>query len=272
MAMTRGTRISMLPGAGALFALRAIGLALLVRWIYSVSDIASRALLFAMLSSPWAFLNALFVFLLIVQPGARARAERPYHPWPQWLRQALRGLAAFGFLFAAWSIGVFVVTEGWQSTLDAIAQSNGWLVVVPCLYLAVVVLCRPRALWRTQVAAQRFAIGRYAIALDGATQTAMIWMESRKVGQYDARELSVKWSGPARPQPAAAAPAVGAAAPDASPTAAPLPAGPGAQVELLWESPAAGGNKRRTVMQMSLRRERDRQAAGALDAALHRLA
>jgi hypothetical protein len=254
VAMTPGTRISMLPGAGALFALRAIGLALLVRWIYSVSEIASRALLFAMLSSPWAFLNALFVFLLIVQPGARARAERPYHPWPQWLRQALRALAAFGFLFAVWSIGVFVTAEGWQSALDALAQSNGWLVVAPCLYAAVVVLCRPRALWRTQVAAQRFAIGRYAIALDGATQTAMIWVESRKVGQYDARELSVKWSGRAL-------------APHAATTAT-----PGSRVELLWESPAAGGSKRRIVMQMPLRRDRDRLAAGALEAALHRLA
>ncbi|MCV9992615.1 DUF1329 domain-containing protein, partial [Burkholderia pseudomallei] len=54
-------------------------------------------------------------------------------------------------------------------------------------------------LWRTNVAARRFAVGRYAISVDTLTRTAIVWMESRKVGQYDARELSVRWPGRTAP-------------------------------------------------------------------------
>ncbi|MDI9682851.1 hypothetical protein QM334_39955, partial [Burkholderia cenocepacia] len=84
---------------------------------------------------------------------------------------------------------------GWRRALHAVTATNGWLVAAPALYAAIVWICRPRPLWRTNVAARRFAVGRYAISLDVLTRTAIVWMESRKVGQYDARELSVRWPG-----------------------------------------------------------------------------
>lgn len=124
---------------------------------------------------------------------------------PQWLRQALRAFALIGFLFAVWSIGAFTWAAGWRRALHAVTATNGWLVAAPALYAAIVWICRPRPLWRTNVAARRFAVGRYAISLDVLTRTAIVWMESRKVGQYDARELSVRWPGRVAP----AAPAAG---------------------------------------------------------------
>ncbi len=181
------------PGAGIIFALRAIGLVLLARWLYSMSQMGYGASFSAMASSPWASINAVFLFLLIVLPGAQARAERPFHPLPQWLRQALRLFAFLGLLFALWSIGVFVWAAGGRRTVHAIAETNGWFVAAPALYAAVLWICRPRALWRTNFAARRFAIGRYAVALDPATRTVVVWAESRKLGQYDARELLLKW-------------------------------------------------------------------------------
>ncbi|KVE34115.1 hypothetical protein [Burkholderia sp. TSV86] len=205
MARTKTTRATPAPGSGVIFALRAIGLVFLARWLFSMSLMGYRASLSAMASSPWACINVVLIFLLLVLPGAQARAERPFHPLPQWLRQALRLFALLGFVFAAWSVGVFAWAAGWRRALHALAVSNGWLLAAPALYAAVIWMCRPRALWRTNVAARRFAIGRYAIALDGVTRTVVVWMESRKVGQYDARELSVRWpAGVAGPDAAAA--------------------------------------------------------------------
>ncbi|KOS82421.1 hypothetical protein DM56_2205 [Burkholderia mallei] len=193
MARTKPTRANPAPGSGVIFALRAIGLVLLARWLFSMSLMGYRASLSAMASSPWACINVVLIFLLLVLPGAQARAERPLHPLPQWLRQALRFFALLGFLFAAWSVGVFAWAAGWRRALHALTVSNGWLLAAPALYAAVVWVCRPRALWRTNVAARRYAIGRYAVSLDMLTRTVVVWMESRKVGQYDARELSVRW-------------------------------------------------------------------------------
>lgn len=199
MARTKPTRANPAPGSGVIFALRAIGLVLLARWLFSMSLMGYRASLSAMASSPWACINVVLIFLLLVLPGAQARAERPLHPLPQWLRQALRFFALLGFLFAAWSVGVFAWAAGWRRALHALTVSNGWLLAAPALYAAVVWVCRPRALWRTNVAARRYAIGRYAVSLDMLTRTVVVWMESRKVGQYDARELSVRWpKGPSR--------------------------------------------------------------------------
>jgi len=126
-------------------------------------------------------------------------------------------------------------------------------------------MCRPRPLWRTNVAARRFAVGRYAISLDTLTRTAIVWMESRKVGQYDARELSVRW--PGRAAPAAGEPAAQAAA--VPPRRGSLFRRP--KVELLWDSPAAVGHNRQIVMRAPLATEGDRVAVLALDAALKQI-
>jgi hypothetical protein len=259
-----------------MFTLRAIGLVLLARWLYSMAEMGYGESLSAMASSPWASINGVFLFLLIVLPGARARPERPFHPLPQWLRQALRLFAFLCLLFALWSIGVFVWAAGGRRTINAIAETNGWLVAAPALYAAVLWICRPRALWRTNPAARRFAIGRYAISLDAATRTVVVWAESRKLGQYDARELSVKW-------PAASAiererlTAQGADAVCSS--NAPVVAAASrahswarrSQVELLWDSPAAVGHNRQTVFRATLATDGDRTSAHALDATLRQV-
>jgi len=75
-----------------IFALRAIGVVLFARWLFSMSQMGYRASLSAMMSSPWAFVYLVLIFLLLVQPGAAARAERPFHPLPQWLRLPVRDL------------------------------------------------------------------------------------------------------------------------------------------------------------------------------------
>lgn len=206
MARTKITRASPAPGAGVIFALRAIGLVLFVRWLHAMAQMAWSTLS-TMASSPWACVNLVFLFLLMTLPGAAARAERPSHPLPQWLRQALRLFALLGLLFAVWSVGAFVWFAGWRRALHAVVASNGWLVVAPVLYAAVVWICRPQPLWRTNIAARRFAIGRYAISLDVLTRTVVVWMESRKVGQYDARELAIRWPrGTVLPPPAVVEP------------------------------------------------------------------
>jgi hypothetical protein len=297
---TRPTPTATVPGAGTLFALRAIGLVILARWLHSMAQMDFLAALQAMASSPVACLNLVFLFLLIVLPGAKARVDRPFHPLPQWLRQALRFFGLLGFLFAIGSIGMFVWGAGWRRTVHAVADANGWLVAAPALYAAVVWICRPRALWRSNFAARRFAIGRFAVSIDAATRTTVVWQESRKVGQYDARELSVRWlsgapeGGAAAPRPALLPAPAQTPADDAigteettAPTAAAEPAiaaqQPGSapavaeragntvrrpKIELLWDSPAAAGHNRQTVFRARLASEGDRTAARALDSAL----
>jgi len=283
LARTKETRANAAPGAGTIFALRAIGLVLLARWLFSMAQMDLGAALSAMVSSPWACINLVFLFLLIFLPGARAVAERPFHPLPQWLRQALRLFAFLGFLFAVWSVGAFAASAGWRRTVQTVAATNGWLLAAPALYAAVLWICRPRALWRTNVAARRFAIGRYAVALDPVTRTVSVWAERRKVGQYDARELSVRWAAAqgVRGTPAAARTVVfatagepdGRAAPRA--TAAPSLArgafGRRPKIELLWDSPAAAGHNRQTVFRTALTTEGDRVAARALDTSLQQV-
>ncbi|MBN3855454.1 hypothetical protein G3N59_18920 [Paraburkholderia sp. Ac-20340] len=306
MARPRPTRAATVPGAGTLFALRAIGLVILARWLHSMGEMEHfLTSLEAMASSPAACLNLVFLFLLIVLPGAKARVERPFHPLPQWLRQALRCFGLLGCLFALWSIGAFTWFAGWRRAVHAVAETNGWLVVAPALYAAVVWICRPRALWRTNIAARRFAIGRYAVSIDAATRTTVVWLESRKLGQYDARELSVRW--PSGEQGAAAvsqpvapimpvAPLADAAdvVVDAHATDSPaLPASTGTslvpvvaaraathtqirerrpKIELLWDSPAAAGHNRQLVFRVRLASVSDREAARALDTALQQAA
>jgi len=263
LARTNDTRAAAVPGAGTLFALRAIGIVIAARWLFSMAQMNFLAALAGMASSPWASINLVFLFLLIVLPGASPRVERPFHPLPQWLRQALRLFAVLGLVFAVWSIGAFAWTAGWRRAAHAIAATNGWLVAAPALYAAVVWICRPRALWRTNVAARRFALGRYAVSVDPATRTTVVWAESRKVGQYDARELSVRW--PAADGAAASAAPAGAARRSRFARFAP---GRRPKVELLWDSPAAAGHNRQTVFRTPLATDGDRVAARALDAVL----
>jgi hypothetical protein len=285
LARTKETRATAAPGAGTIFALRAIGLVILARWLFSMSGMDIVSSLSAMASSPWACINLVFLFLLIFLPGARAQAERPFHPLPQWLRQALRLFAFLGFLFAVFSVGAFVWSAGGRRAIHAVAATNGWLVAAPALYAAVLWICRPRALWRTNVAARRFAIGRYAISVDVATRTVVVWVESRKLGQYDARELSVHWpdgQGDANAALVAAPAAVldtaevvtaasigsasAAAVPGAAAHAGWLHRRP--KVELHWDSPAAAGHNHQTVFRAALVTEGDRVAARALDTSL----
>ncbi|MFP6558518.1 hypothetical protein WJ542_09360 [Paraburkholderia sp. B3] len=284
MARSRPTPTVAVPGAGTMFALRAIGLVILARWLFSMAQMNFIASLEGMASSPWACINLVFLFLLIVLPGAKARVERPFHPLPQWLRQALRFFGLLGCLFALWSVGAFVWMSGWRRAVQAVAATNGWLVVAPALYAAVVWICRPRALWRSNIAARRFAIGRYAVSLDAATRTTIVWLESRKVGQYDARELSVRWLQEAPPAVVPASPPgpEGTVLAEVAATAAgPLSPAPSSgatavqhaahrrpKVELLWDSPAAAGHNRQTVFRVRLATDGDRMAARALDAAL----
>jgi len=259
------------------FALRAIGLVLAARWLLSMSQMGYLSSMRAMTSSPWACVTLVLLFLLLFLPGARARAERPLHPLPQWLRQALRLLALLSFLFAVWSVGFFTWTAGWKNAVHALAETNGWLLVAPALYGVVLWICRPRALWRTNIAARRFAIGRYAISIDTATRTAVVWAESRKLGQYDARELSVKW-------PEGMVESTGSDGSDGSDgfespaTVAVVPKEGGlfgrdarAKMELLWDSPAAAGHNRKTVFRAALASEGDRKTARALDASLRQI-
>ena len=273
MARTKQSSASPAPGAGTVFALRAIGLVLAARWLFSMSQMGYLSSLRAMTSSPWACVTLVLLFLLLFLPGARARAERPLHPLPQWLRQALRLLALLSFLFAVWSVGFFTWAAGWKDAVHALAETNGWLLVAPALYAVVLWICRPRALWRTNIAARRFAIGRYAISIDTTTRTAVVWAESRKLGQYDARELSVKW-------PDGMASDTGAAGLESSATAVVVvPTKRGLfgrdarpKMELLWDSPAAAGHNRKTVFRAALASEGDRKTARALDASLRQSA
>jgi hypothetical protein len=249
-----------------------------------MSEMDLTASLSAMASSPWACINLVFLFLLIFLPGARAVAERPFHPLPQWLRQALRLFAFLGFLFALWSVSAFAVSAGWRRAAQAVAATNGWLLAAPALYAAVLWICRPRALWRTNIAARRFAIGRYAVSLDPLTRTVSVWAERRKVGQYDARELSVRWADVAgtrsatAPTPVIALHAAGdtgagiaSSSSSGAPSLARAAFGRRPKIELLWDSPAAAGHNRQTVFRAALTTEGDRVAARALDSTLRQV-
>jgi len=283
-----------IPGSGTLFALRVIGIVFLIRWVHSMSDFGLAALLQAMAGSAWACINLAFIALLIVLPGARARAERPAHPMPQWLRQALRALGALGFLFAAWLVCYYFFVSGAAAALRAVRDANGWPLVAPALFAATIWLCRPRPLWPTNPVARRYAIGRFAVMLDVPQQTAIVWAENRKMGQYAIQELALYgarslW--PARnslpkPAPAVAQSPSSSAAQDAQSGVPADPAAPrpraawvnlpefdatrSRSLALLWSSPAAAGHNRHLVFRATLWRAADRFAAQALDAALRR--
>jgi hypothetical protein len=169
------------------------GVVLVAHWLFSMSQMDFAGVLMSMAASPWACVNLVFLFLLVVLPGAKARADRPFHPLPRWLRRTLRLLALLALLFWAWMV-VFAWPASVQRSLSAVVQGDGWLLVTPALFAVVIWTCRPRALWHTSIAAKHFAIGRYAVLLDEATHTVVVWAEARRIGQYDARELAVHWA------------------------------------------------------------------------------
>lgn len=252
-----------IPGSGTLFALRVIGVVFLIRWLHSMSQFGLASLLQAMAGSAWACINAVLIFLLVVLPGAKPRAERPAHPLPQWLRQALRALGALGFLFAAWLVCYYFFHSGWQAALGAVKDANGWPLVAPALFAAVVWLCRPRPLWPTNPVARHFAIGRYTVMLDVALQTAIVWAENRKLGQYAIQELSVCGSRsiwPSRSSFPRAAASVSSG----------FESRRARSVALLWSSPAAAGHNRYLVFRATTWNQADKFAAQALEAALRR--
>lgn|GEM_PF-3700091 len=230
--------VAPVPGAGILFALRVIGVVLVLRWLFSMSRMDFSGVLLNMASSPWACVNFVFLFLLVVLPGAKARANRPFHPLPRWLRQTLRALALLVLLFCAW-----IVTFAWpgdeRRTLSVVAQGGGWLLITPALLVVVIWICRPRALCHTNIAAKRFAIGRYAVLLDDATHTVEVWAEARKIGQYAARELTLRCTRGGR----------------------------FSHIELCWDAPAAVGHHQ-CVFSALCGRRKTRRVAQALGAAL----
>jgi len=255
------------PGSGTVFALRAIGIVFFARWLHAMPQFGLTALLQAMAGSAWACIQALAIFLLIVLPGAKPKAERPYQPLPHWLRKSLQVLGVFGFLFAGGGVGYFVYASGGHAALQALQDSNGWLVIAPLLFATVVWLCRARPLWPTNPVLRRFSIGRYTVALDAATQTAIVWAENRKLGQYALNELALRASHGLLPPPLK------------SPhhdlrRALPAPASFDAlgarYVSLLWDSPAAAGHNRHVVFRAALWAASYKFAAQALDTALRR--
>ncbi|HMC44477.1 MAG TPA: hypothetical protein VKJ77_04045, partial [Caballeronia sp.] len=74
MARSKQSSASPAPGAGTVFALRAIGLVLAARWLFSMSQMGYLSSMRAMTSSPWACVTIVLLFLLLFLPGARARA------------------------------------------------------------------------------------------------------------------------------------------------------------------------------------------------------
>ena len=65
LARTKQSSASPAPGAGTVFALRAIGLVLVARWMLSMSQMGYISSMRAMTSSPWACVNLVLLFLLL---------------------------------------------------------------------------------------------------------------------------------------------------------------------------------------------------------------
>ncbi len=258
MVVRMSTAVHPISGAGTLFALRAVGCVLLVRLLFAMSLAGYGASLTVIASSPWACINIALIFLLLVLPGAYPRAEFPFHPLPSWLRQALRCFALLGLAFTVWTISAFAWLASWRGVWQAVITTNGWLMTVPVLYVFVIWLCRPRPLWPTNLAAGRFAIGCYAVSRSSAARIVTVWAGSRKLGQYNASELSVRLL--PRVVETATMTSGGIAAPRrwlSRPKA-----------ELLWNSPAAAGHNGQRVFRVRLTTRRDRDAARSLEAAL----
>lgn len=230
-------------GSGTVFALRAIGLLLLVRWLHSMDEAGFATVLQQIPRSPMALLHVFFIFLLIVLPGARPGAGKPFHPLPRWLRQLLRVFAWLGLFMTLATMGAFVFSDGPRALFDALGASNGWPAVLAVLYLAVAWLCRARALWRTRATAGHYAIGRFGIALESQTGNVTVWDQNRKIGQYAAQSLQLE-----RRQATLFT-----------------------RVILHWHSLAAVGHNRRRVIDTRVFSAGEKRSAEALAVALERL-
>ncbi|MGI4983331.1 MAG: hypothetical protein ACRYGL_08385 [Janthinobacterium lividum] len=237
-------RENAIPGSATLFALRAIGILFVARWLYSMSEVGFAAILNGIGSSPVAILHLLYMFLLIALPGARPGVAHPFQPLPRWLRQVLRVLSVLGGVFAVVSIVFYALHAGLEELMLAVRDSNGWLVVAPALYFLAAWLCRRRAVWRTRATAGRFAIGCFGVEIDPDTRNATVWDQNRKIGQYAASELGV------RQERAAAATT---------------------RIDLIWSSLAAAGHNRQRVFRVRTLGNAARASALALETALRRV-
>lgn len=230
------------PGGTTVFALRAIGILFVARWLYSMSELGFADVLNSIGSSPVAILHLLYLFLLIALPGARPGPLHPLQPLPRWLRQLLRILSVLGGGFALFTVLFYAFHEGTDAWIDAVRDSNGWLLVAPLLYFLAAWLCRRRPIWRTRATAGRFAIGCYGIEIDPATQHATVWDQNRKIGRYASGELTIRQ--------------------DRSSAMT--------RIELIWSSLAAAGHNRKRVFRVRSLKSSDRASALALENALKR--
>nr|WP_284700908.1 hypothetical protein [Robbsia betulipollinis] len=226
-----------------MFALRAIGILFIARWLYSMSEAGFAEILDDIGSSPVAILHLLYLFLLVALPGARPGAAHPFQPLPRWLRQLLRALSLLGGAFAVLSIAFYALHAGFGELAVAVRDSNGWLVVAPLLYFLAAWLCRRRAVWRTRATAGRFAIGCFGVEIDPDSRNATVWDQNRKIGQYAASELAV------RQERALAV----------------------TRIDLIWSSLAAAGHNRQRVFRVRTLGNAERASARALDTALRRI-
>ncbi|SDV51005.1 hypothetical protein [Chitinasiproducens palmae] len=230
-------------GSGTVFALRGIGLLLLVRWLNSMSDGGFGATLQQIPRSPTAILHLLFILLLLALPGAKPLAGKPFQPLPRWLRQTLRVLSLAGILFVLAAFGSYWWGAGPRALLYVVRDANGWPAVLLVLYAAVAWLCRARPLWRTRAIAGRFAVGRFAVALDAVNAHAVVWDQNRKVGQYPVSALRIQQRRGRL----------------------------FTRFTLSWTSLAAAGHNRRCIIDTRIASSGERRSADALDAALTRM-
>ncbi len=129
-----------------IFALRAIGVVLLARWLDVMSQMSFALILTNVISSPLAYLYIILLFLLIIQPGVQAQVSQSFHLFPQLLRQTLYCFSLICFLFNVWLIGQFIHATGLKLALHAAADSRGWFIISPGLYIIVMSICRARVI------------------------------------------------------------------------------------------------------------------------------
>ena len=193
MARTKETRANAAPGAGTIFALRAIGLVILARWLFSMSRNGHRLV---------AVRDGL-VAVGVHQPrlpvpadfsAGRARPGRASVSSAAAMAAAGAAAVRFPWLPVRGVFGGRVRLERGRAACDSCGGRHQRLAAGGAgpVCGGAVDLPSARAVAH-ECGGAPLAIGRYAISVDVATRTVVVWVESRKLGQYDARELSVHW-------------------------------------------------------------------------------